>query len=97
MHLTELLKLSGIAIVIIGLALRLRTTLVVVVAGLVTGIAAGLPLFSSDGCSFGLRLEFWIPEWMTERAVAAVLPAHLALADCRPGKEAAPLRMACST
>jgi len=49
MHLVDLLKLSGIAIVIIGLALRLRTTLVVVAAGLVTGVAAGLPLFSSDG------------------------------------------------
>ena len=49
MHLADLLKLSGIVIVIIGLALRLRTTLVVVTAGLVTGIAAGLPLFSSEG------------------------------------------------
>ena len=49
MHLADLLKLSGIAIVVIGLALRLRTTLVVVTAGLVTGIAAGLPLFSSEG------------------------------------------------
>jgi uncharacterized membrane protein len=48
-HLTDLLKLSGIAIVVIGLALRLRTTLVVVTAGLVTGIAAGLPLFSNEG------------------------------------------------
>ena len=49
MNLTDLFKLSGIAIVIIGLVLRLRTTLVVVTAGLVTGIAAGLPLFSSEG------------------------------------------------
>lgn len=49
MHLADLLKLSGIAIVIIGFALRLRTTLVVVTAGLVTGIAAGLPIFSSEG------------------------------------------------
>jgi uncharacterized membrane protein len=49
MHLADLFKLSGIAIVVIGLALRLRTTLVVVTAGLVTGIAAGLPLFSSEG------------------------------------------------
>ena len=49
MNLGDLLKLSGIAIVIIGLALRLRTTLVVVTAGLVTGMAAGLPLFSSEG------------------------------------------------
>ena len=45
----DLLKLSGIAIVIIGLAFRLRTTLVVMTAALVTGIAAGLPLFSSEG------------------------------------------------
>ncbi len=49
MHLADLLKLSGIVIVVIGLALRLRTTLVVLTAGLATGIAAGLPLFSSDG------------------------------------------------
>ena len=44
----DLLKLSGIAIVIIGLAFRLRTTLVVVTAALVTGLAAGLPLLSKD-------------------------------------------------
>jgi uncharacterized membrane protein len=48
-NLTDLLKLSGIAIVLIGLALRLRTTLVVVTAGLATGLAAGLPLFSGGG------------------------------------------------
>jgi uncharacterized membrane protein len=55
-HLADLLKLSGIAIVIIGLALRLRIALVVVMAGLVTGIAAGLPLFSSEGVFDGLRV-----------------------------------------
>ena len=49
MNLADLFKLSGIAIVIVGLVLRLRTTLVVVTAGMVTGIAAGLPLFSSEG------------------------------------------------
>jgi uncharacterized membrane protein len=49
MHAADLLKLSGIVIVIVGLALRLRTTLVVVTAALVTGIVAGLPLFSNDG------------------------------------------------
>ena len=49
MHVADLLKLSGIVIVIIGLALRLRTTLVVMTAALVTGLAAGLPLFSSEG------------------------------------------------
>jgi uncharacterized membrane protein len=51
---SEWFKLSGIAIVIIGLALRLRTTLVVVAAGLVTGLLAGLPLFSSEGFFQGL-------------------------------------------
>ncbi len=49
MHVQDLLKLSGVAIVVIGLALRLRTTIVVVVAALVTGMAAGMPLFSSEG------------------------------------------------
>jgi uncharacterized membrane protein len=47
--LADLFKLIGIAIVIVGLALRLRTTLVVVTAALVTGLVAGLPLFSSEG------------------------------------------------
>ena len=54
MQLPELFKLTGIAIVIVGLALRLRTTLVVVTAGIVTGILAGLPLFSSEGVFQGL-------------------------------------------
>jgi uncharacterized membrane protein len=48
MNWAELLKLSGIAIVIIGLALKLRTTLVVVAAALATGLLAGLPLLSKD-------------------------------------------------
>lgn len=43
----EWLKLIGIFIVVIGFALKLRTTLVVVTAALVTGWVAGLPLFSS--------------------------------------------------
>jgi uncharacterized membrane protein len=47
--LADLWKLIGIAIVIVGLALRLRTTIVVVTAALVTGLVAGLPLFSSEG------------------------------------------------
>ncbi len=45
----SLLPLSGVAIVVIGLALRLRTSLVVVAAGLVTGLTAGLPLFAHGG------------------------------------------------
>jgi len=47
--LPEWFKLFGIVIVVAGLALKLRTTLVVVVAALVTGLLAGLPLFSSGG------------------------------------------------
>lgn len=53
MNLTDLFKLTGIVIVIVGLALRLRTTLVVVAAGIVTGLLAGLPLFSSEGVFAG--------------------------------------------
>src|SRR5262249_33458605 len=49
LHIQDLLKLIGVAIVVIGLALRLRTTLVVVVAALATGLVAGLPLFSHEG------------------------------------------------
>lgn len=39
----EWLKLSGVVIILIGFALRLRTTLVVLIAAFVTGLAAGLP------------------------------------------------------
>jgi uncharacterized membrane protein len=46
MHFPVWLKLLGIVIVIVGLALKLRTTLVVVMAALVTGLLSGLPLFS---------------------------------------------------
>jgi uncharacterized membrane protein len=53
--LPEIFKLIGVVIVIAGLALRLRTTLVVVTAGLVTGLIAGLPLFSG-GLFDGLPL-----------------------------------------
>jgi uncharacterized membrane protein len=54
LHIPEVFRLAGIAIVIIGLALRLRTTLVVVTAGIVTGLIAGLPLLSSQGIFQGL-------------------------------------------
>ena len=49
LNLPEWFKLIGIVIIVIGLALKLRTTIVVVTAGLVTGVIAGLPLFSSEG------------------------------------------------
>jgi uncharacterized membrane protein len=48
MTLPDLLKLSGIAIVLVGLAFRLRPTLVVVTAALVTGLASGMPLFTAN-------------------------------------------------
>jgi len=41
-------KLLGIAIVVVGLALKLRTTLVIVTAALVTGLLANLPLLSDE-------------------------------------------------
>jgi len=49
LHVQDLLKLIGVVIVVVGIALRLRTTLVVVVAALATGLVAGLPLFSNEG------------------------------------------------
>lgn len=45
----EWFKLIGIVIVLVGFAFKFRTTLVVVTAALVTGLIAGLPLFSSEG------------------------------------------------
>jgi uncharacterized membrane protein len=47
--LPEWFKLIGVVIVIVGFALKLRTTLVVVAAALVTGLFAGLPLFTQAG------------------------------------------------
>jgi hypothetical protein len=40
---------------------------------------------SSDGVRFRFQLEFWIPEWMGERGVAAILPASVSVTDCRDG------------
>jgi uncharacterized membrane protein len=45
----EWAKLSGIAIIAVGLALKLRPAPVVVLAAMVTGLTAGLPLFSRPG------------------------------------------------
>jgi uncharacterized membrane protein len=52
--LPEWFKLVGIVIVLVGLALKLRTTIVVVVAALVTGLVAGLPLFTQPGGAEGI-------------------------------------------
>lgn len=54
MNLPDWFKLLGIVIVVIGLALKLRTTLVVVAAALVTGLLAGLPLFTNEGMVQGI-------------------------------------------
>jgi uncharacterized membrane protein len=52
--LPEWFKLIGIVIVVLGFALKFRTTIVVMVAALVTGLIAGLPLFSNEGFFQGL-------------------------------------------
>ncbi len=65
MHAQDLLKLVGVVIVVVGLALRLRTTLVVVVAALVTGLVAGLPLFSHEG--FFQHLPYLTRAWSDGR------------------------------
>src|SRR5215208_711065 len=43
------LTLIGVVIVVLGLALRLRPTLVGLAAGLVTGLVAGIPLYLPEG------------------------------------------------
>jgi uncharacterized membrane protein len=52
--LPEWLKLIGIALLVAGLVLRARTTMVVMAAGLVTGLLSGLPLFSGSGVFEGI-------------------------------------------
>src|SRR5437762_3161545 len=54
MHLPEWTKLVGVVIVLAGLALKLKPTLVVVTAALVTGIVAGMPLLTADSKNEGV-------------------------------------------
>jgi len=44
----EYLRLIGVLVVIIGFALRLRVTIIVLAAGLVTGLVARMPLVGTD-------------------------------------------------
>jgi hypothetical protein len=44
---------------------------------------------TGDGRSFELRLEFWIPAWMGDRGLAAILPASVPVSGCRTGVSAA--------
>jgi uncharacterized membrane protein len=61
-----LLKLIGVLIVIVGLVLRLRTTLVVAVAALATGLLAGLPLLSSESVWQGVP-------WLTKAGQTGII------------------------
>jgi hypothetical protein len=45
--------------------------------------------FSGEGGRYSLRLEFWIPAWMDERGVSAILPASRSVAACTAGVRAA--------
>ena len=42
-------RLLGVAVVLVGMMLRWRATIVVVAAGLLTGLLAGMPLVTADG------------------------------------------------
>ncbi len=82
----EWLKLIGIAVIVIGLALRLRTTIVVVTAGLVTGVLAGLPLFSNEGIFQGIPyLTVPDPEDVIKTLNLALTPLSLPAGYRREG------------
>ncbi len=44
----DALRLIGVLIVVLGFLLRLRVTIIVVAAGLATGLVAGMPIIGSD-------------------------------------------------
>lgn len=71
MESAELWRLMGIAVVVVGLRLRWRSTVVVVVAALVTGVAAGLPLFSAEGV--WLPLVGKAPRWLTHAGTTGIV------------------------
>jgi uncharacterized membrane protein len=48
MHLPEWARLAGLLVVAVGFALRIKPTLVVVSAALLTGLLAGIPLLTHD-------------------------------------------------
>ena len=61
-QLPEHFKLLGIVLVVVGLALRLRPTLVVVTAALVTGWLAGIPFYLPEAPAGTLPLGTRAPE-----------------------------------
>lgn len=71
MELPDLLKLSGIGLVLIGMRRRWRTTVVVVAAALVTGLLAGLPLFTAEGPWRPLVGQ--LPGWVTRDGQSGII------------------------
>jgi uncharacterized membrane protein len=62
------LQLGGMFVIFLGLALRLRTTVVVLAGALLTGLVAGLPLFPED----------WLVATGPNKALVAMLGAAFA-------------------
>lgn len=71
MELADLIKLAGIGLVMIGVRLRWRTTVVVVAAALLTGLGAGIPLFSAEGAWDPLVGK--VPVWVTRPGTAGII------------------------
>lgn len=71
MEFADLIKLAGIGLVLIGMRLRWRTTVVVVAAALLTGLAAGIPLFSAEGVWHPLSGR--VPEWVTRPEATGII------------------------
>lgn len=71
MDFTDLFRLAGIGLVLLGLRFRWRTTVVVVAAALVTGLGAGLPLFSAAGAWQPLAGQ--VPGWMVRTGSPGIL------------------------
>jgi uncharacterized membrane protein len=70
-ELAELIKLAGIGLVLLGMRLRWRTTVVVVAAAMLTGLAAGIPLFSAEGVWQPLVGK--VPRWVTRSGSAGII------------------------
>lgn len=65
----DLLRLSGVCLVLGGLIFRWRTTVVVLAAALVTGLFAGLPLFTAEG----VWQAFPGPGWISKPGQTGIL------------------------
>jgi uncharacterized membrane protein len=70
-ELPDLFRLAGIGLVLVGMRFRWRTTVVVMAAALVTGLGAGLPLFSAEG--FWQPLVGKVPGWTTRPGAAGII------------------------